>query len=139
VIIKLFKPKAQPIELPTEPSESLHPVADRAEDPATSSTSTGGAASAAKPPHHASERTHAHSFTFDLWIARCSLLVEVIAYAAMGLVSSGAAFTLAGMGASLGAGFMPAITSVAVELFHSRGGAETGKLFGAMALLQALL
>jgi hypothetical protein len=40
---------------------------------------------------------------------------------------------------SFGAGFPPGIQAVAIELYSKRGNTETGKLFGALSVLQALL
>ena len=56
----------------------------------------------------------------------------------MGLSSTAIAFTLFGMMASLSAGFSPAIQSVMLALYTRRGGTETGKLFGALGVVQAL-
>ena len=40
--------------------------------------------------------------------------------------------------AAFGSGFSPGIQSVAVEVFQRGGGQETGRLFGAMSVIQAL-
>jgi hypothetical protein len=56
----------------------------------------------------------------------------------MGLSSTATAFTLFGMVGSLSGGFSPAVQSVMLALYTRRGGTETGKLFGALGVVQAL-
>ncbi|KAJ6597071.1 major facilitator superfamily domain-containing protein [Mycena vulgaris] len=84
-----------------------------------------------------------HSASFDLALARGSLVLEVIAYAAMPFAPTGLSFTLFTMLASMGAGFTPAVQSAALELYGQKNGSgsgsvESGKLFGALSVLQAL-
>lgn len=81
---------------------------------------------------------HRHSPSFDLNLARVSLFIEVIAYTLIGLASTPFAFALFTLMGSLGGGFSPAVHSVALELYSRRGEKETGKLFGALSVLQAL-
>jgi hypothetical protein len=79
-----------------------------------------------------------HSPLFDLNLARASLIVDIIAYASMGLAQSSILFALSGAFGSLGAGFHPAAQSVALALYAKRGGVEIGRLFGAISLIQAI-
>ncbi|GAW01298.1 MFS general substrate transporter [Lentinula edodes] len=79
-----------------------------------------------------------HSSAFDLGLARVSLSVEILSYLLMGLVTTPLAFTLFGMLGALGGGFSPALQSVALEMYTARGGTESGRLFGALSVVQAL-
>lgn len=89
-----------------------------------------------------SPRSKPHSASFDLALARVSLLIEVVAYTAMPFASTGFYFTLCTMLSSFGAGFSPAVQSSSLELYMRRtgsnGNVESGKLFGALSVLQAL-
>jgi MFS family permease len=62
----------------------------------------------------------------------------MISYTLVGLASTPVAFTLFTLMGSLGGGFFPATQSVALELYSRRGEKETGRLFGALSVLQAL-
>ncbi|KAG6829195.1 hypothetical protein H0H92_005396 [Tricholoma furcatifolium] len=79
-----------------------------------------------------------HSSAFDLGLARVSLFMEVTAYTTMALVPTTLAFVGSNMVVSLGAGFTPAVQSVALALYRRRGGTESGRLFGAMSMIQAM-
>lgn len=86
----------------------------------------------------ATHHHHAHSPAFDLALARVSLLIEMVAYTLMASAHSGTLFTAySALGAS-GAGFGPAINSVAATLYSRRGGRELGKLFGALSVVQVI-
>lgn len=93
---------------------------------------------ASRPANSANQRKPAHSPGFDLNIARVSLLIDVVAYAFMAFATHPLAFIGFGMIGSLGAGFNPAIHAVALDLYIGRHGSESGKLFGAMSVVQAL-
>jgi len=56
----------------------------------------------------------------------------------MALLPTALAFSLSSVFTSLSAGFSPAIQSVALSLYRRRGGTESGKLFGALSVVQAL-
>ncbi|KAF5373858.1 hypothetical protein D9758_000672 [Tetrapyrgos nigripes] len=121
--IKLFKKKPTPS---TSEQESLlgH---------------TGTSRSRSRPHSHSPSRlSEPDSSSFDLGIARASLVVEVFAHGCMGLATHSIPFLLFGMLGSLGSGFSPAVQSVTVELYSHRGGDESGKLFGALSVIQAL-
>lgn len=79
-----------------------------------------------------------HSPAFDLGLARASLFIETIAYTFMGLAPTPLAFTLFGMLGSMGTAFSPATQTVTLALYTKRGGTESGRLFGALSVLQAL-
>ncbi|KAJ8079128.1 hypothetical protein PM082_013416 [Marasmius tenuissimus] len=129
--IKYFKDKPK--------TEERQPRMSSEEEPLMSpSTST-------RPPerrshsHSPSRLNEPHSSKFDLGLARVSLGFEVLAYGLMALVTNPVPFTILAMLGSFGAGFPPAIQSVALDLYTQREGQlETGKLFGAMSVLQAL-
>lgn len=121
VVLKIFKPKPPPIQLPVEPEEPLDAATPDAGSPA--------------PPKRVEAPS---SMTFDLALARVSLTIDIAAYICMPLAPSGVAFTAAAMLGSLGSGFSPALQSIALELYGRRGGTEAGRLFGAMSVLSAL-
>ena len=79
-----------------------------------------------------------HSPLFDLNLARASLLVDIVSYVSMGLAQSPIVFALSGTFGAFGRGFSPAAQSVALALYAKRGGVETGRLFGAISLIQAI-
>ncbi|KAG5352842.1 hypothetical protein C0989_000184 [Termitomyces sp. Mn162] len=79
-----------------------------------------------------------HSTAFDLGLARVSLLVEVVSYSLMAYAPTALVFTRSSMMTSMGAGLNPALQSVALALYRRRGGMESGRLFGAISVLQAL-
>ncbi|KAG5734504.1 hypothetical protein E4T56_gene5957 [Termitomyces sp. T112] len=79
-----------------------------------------------------------HSTAFDLGLARVSLLVEVVSYSLMAWAPTPLVFTGSSMMTSMGAGLNPALQSVALALYRRRGGMESGRLFGAISVLQAL-
>ncbi|KAG6902244.1 hypothetical protein C0995_002616 [Termitomyces sp. Mi166 len=79
-----------------------------------------------------------HSAAFDLRLAHVSLLIEVVSYTLMALAPTALAFTGFSITASMGAGLSPALQSVALALYRRRGGTESGRLFGALGVLQAL-
>lgn len=112
VAIKLLKPKQPAIQLPPDTdTDHLPPVLP--------------------PKEH-------HSPSFDLNIARVSLIVEVISFAFVGLSNTPVAFTLFTMLGSFGVGFSPGVHSVALYLYTRRGEKDNGRLFGALSVVQGL-
>jgi len=111
VVIKLLKPKPPPAQ-----------------------SSLGADPSQPQPP---STKEH-HSPSFDLNLARVSIFIDLTCYTLLGFAPTPVAFTLSTLVASFGAGSSPALQSVALELYSRRGEKETGRLFGAMSVLQAL-
>ena len=74
----------------------------------------------------------------DLNTARVSLVMEFISYTLMAKAKTGTMFTVYTALGCLGAGFLPAIQSLALWIYAGRGGEETGKLFGGLSVVQAL-
>lgn len=86
-----------------------------------------------KPIH-----SEAHSSSFDLKVAKYSIALDFIAFAGMGLATNSLAFSCFGILGSFGIGFSPAAEAIILALFLRRGDTETGKLFGAIGLVQAI-
>lgn len=80
-----------------------------------------------------------HSPTFDLGLAKFSLLIEIAVYVCVPFAPTVVLFTVLSVVASFSAGFAPALQSVALDLYARReGGTETGRLFGAFSVVQAI-
>jgi MFS family permease len=79
-----------------------------------------------------------HSPSFDLKLLHFSLLTEIVAYTAMAFSVRPLPFTVFAVLGSFGAGFSPALQSVALALYTRAGGTEVGRLFGALSVIQAL-
>ncbi len=126
VIIKLAKPTPPPIQLPTEPAEPLEGGAARSPDAEDDALP----APAPAPAHH--------SPAFDLMLARASLAVDSVTYLLLAIAPNGLLFAASSCLGALGMGFGPAVQSVALTLYNRRGGRDSGKLFGAMSVVQAL-
>ena len=124
-MIKILKPKPLILEIPVAPAETTPLL-----NPSTSTSSTNVT--------HKTIKRVIHSPLFDLNLARASLLVDIITYALMGLTQNPVLFGLFGTLGALGVGFNPAAQSVALALYAGRGGIETGRLFGATSLIQAI-
>ncbi|KAJ8699968.1 hypothetical protein PTI98_003040 [Pleurotus ostreatus] len=125
VIIQLLKPKATPASAETEPLLS-------------SSSEPSGSSQRPSPTSSPRSLLEIHSPSFDLSLARASLLVEIVAYSLMAMAQAPLPFTIFAMLGSFGAGFSPAIQSAAIELYVRRGGRENGRLYGALSVVQAL-
>ncbi|KAJ7928150.1 major facilitator superfamily domain-containing protein [Mycena leptocephala] len=82
------------------------------------------------------------SAVFDLGLARFSILMDIAMYALLPFAPTGIIFILFISLGSLGGGLVPAINSVALELYTRRIGknkpVESGKLFGALSVVQAI-
>ncbi|KAJ7581089.1 major facilitator superfamily domain-containing protein [Mycena floridula] len=83
-------------------------------------------------------RPKVHSPRFDLRMSIGSLIVEVVVYIFFISTSSSAVFFTLGIVTSLGAGLPPAVQALALELYMRKGGIESGRLFGAMSVVQSL-
>lgn len=129
VAIKLTKP-IQPIQLPVEPEEPLtSPTTESSLQPTRSLS----------PPSSPGSHAHiAHAPKYDLRVAQVSVGLDVLVYVLVVLSPSGLMFALATALGALGMGFGPAVQSVALTLYHQRGGKDNGRLFGAMGVVQAL-
>ena len=119
-MIKILKPNPFILELPVTPAENI---------PNSSSSTT---------ITRKTIKKEIHSPLFDLNLARASLLADVVSHALMGLAQRPIQFGLSSTFSALGASFNPAVQSVALALYARRGGIETGKLFGALSLIQAI-
>ncbi|KAI9057904.1 MFS general substrate transporter [Trametes sanguinea] len=127
LILKFVAPTPPPIQLPSEPSEPLRPPPTQTPTPTTLAPPP--------PPHH---HHHAHTPAFDLALARVSLFVDALVYLGLTLAPNGLVFAATSCLGAFGMGFGPAIQSVALTLYNQRGGRDSGKLFGAMSVVQAL-
>ncbi|KAJ7277374.1 hypothetical protein C8J57DRAFT_1223123 [Mycena rebaudengoi] len=77
----------------------------------------------------------------DLSLARLSLLIDIASYILLPFSPSGLIFTLFIALRSLGSGFVPAVRSIALDIVTRRNGSdavESGKLFGALGVVQAV-
>lgn len=129
MVIKLIKYLLQPaIKLPVEQDEPLQPVSE-------SPTSSPRTESSPKRP---AQTNTTHSIAFDFGLARVSLAIEVISYALVPFASTGLRYTVITMLGAFGSGFGPAMQSVALGLYTLRGGTESGRLFGALSVVQSL-
>ncbi len=79
-----------------------------------------------------------HSLSFDMILTRVSMAIEIVAYSAMGLSSSGTPFVISSVFLWLGSAVNPAVQSVALAIYTRNGGTESGRLFGALSVVQAL-
>ena len=118
VAIKLLKPKPIIIEIPQSPSTSAGLLDTPREVP--------------------TKKKEIHSPAFDLGLARISVAIGAISYTCMGLAPSALAFTIFGMVNSMGMAFSPAVQSTALALYVQNGNKESGRLFGALSVVQAL-
>ena len=125
VTIKILKPKPLILEFPVAPVENT-PLLN---SPSSSSSTL---------TNRKIIKKEIHSPLFDLNLTRASLLVDIVSYTSMGLAQSPILFALSGTLGAMGAGFSPAAQSVALALYAKRGGVETGRLFGAISLIQAI-
>jgi MFS family permease len=79
----------------------------------------------------------------DLALARFSVLVEIVVYTLLPFAPTGNLFVLFFTLGSFGAGLVPAINSIVLELYTRKIGnnavVESGKLFGALSAAQMLL
>lgn len=145
----MFKKLSPPIRLSTPPTRtaSLPPDAEDREDRDTSSHGTTATQTTDTTDGHSSTRPNADATTrtkdtssprLDLNTARVSLVLELTSYSMMATAKTGTLFTIYTMLDSLSAGYTPAVQSLALGIYTSRGGHETGKLFGGLSVVQVL-
>ena len=125
VAIKILKPKPLILEFPVTPVETT---------PLLNSTSSTSSSMMSRK----TIKREIHSPLFDLNLARVSLLVQIVSFTSMGLARSPILFALSGTLDAMGTGFSPAAQSVALALYAKKGGVETGRLFGAISLIQVI-
>ena len=65
-------------------------------------------------------------------------MIEVISCTLLPFAPTAGLFTAFTMLGALGSGFSPAVQSVTLGLYTQGGGTESGKLFGALSVVQAL-
>lgn len=137
-IISLFKRLPSRIRL-SSPSTRTTPLPPVTEDPEVLEN----------PPQAPPARTNADtsggtvrnkdsSPRLDLNTVRVSLVMDFASYAMMATAKTGMMFTAYTVLDSLAAGYAPAVQSFALWIYTSRGGEETGKLFGGLSMVQAL-
>ncbi|KAH8116812.1 MFS general substrate transporter [Phellopilus nigrolimitatus] len=112
--------------------------------PQSSDFNTSSPVSPTQPRSRSQSRPPRHNTpAFDLAIAQASLALEVVCYALVPVLMTRwrarmkPAYIVLTILASCGAGFGPAIQSLAVDLYAGRGGTETGRLFGVLSVVQA--
>jgi len=139
-VIALFRPKRKPSGPSyTVPSDTSYSSATRSiYETAPSSSSETDLLQPTASSTDSGHDQHHNSPTVDLNIARISLLVEMMSYILMAIASTGSAFTVFTAMGSFGAGFMPAVESLALAVYLSRGNTESGSLFGALSVMHAL-
>ncbi|KAI0759595.1 MFS general substrate transporter [Trametes elegans] len=115
-LIATFKPKPKPVQPATAPSAQPNKPT--------------------KPTLSALVK----EMRFDLSLIRGSLLVDLLSHALVALSpdASQVLFVGATSLSSFGAGLVPACNSLALCIMQSRGDNDTGKLFGAFSVLQAV-
>ncbi|KAI0648814.1 MFS general substrate transporter [Trametes meyenii] len=94
-----------------------------------------------KKPAKPTASAFAKEMHFDLSLIRGSLLIDLLSHSIVALSSSSASqalFVGATSLSSFGAGLVPATNSMALCIMQSRGEDDTGKLFGAFSVLQAV-
>ncbi|KAH8106787.1 MFS general substrate transporter [Cristinia sonorae] len=125
LIIKLFKPRGPAVQLPTTPNEPLQPATETTPLRQGQQTRTTYA-----PP------SSQQSIAFDLTLVRVSIVIEFLSMIAIPFTSSPLIFTAFSILGSFGSGHAPAAQSVSLALYAQRGGVESGKLLGALGVLQ---
>lgn len=94
------------------------------------------------PPEQNGKRTRSskkhvqHTPAFDRAIAQVSMALEVVCFALVPPLGTQWSFIVFTVLASCGAGYGPAIQSLALEVYARRGGTETGRLFGVLGVVQ---
>jgi hypothetical protein len=121
---KWLKPESSAVQLPMTPSEPL------------------------VPSNQDSSLEQARAHTFNLSLARFSLSVEMISYTFLALASTPQMFMAFTIFGQLGAGFSPAVESMALDAYAGRRRSdyaselvpvEVGKLYGGLGVLRTLL
>jgi hypothetical protein len=157
-VIKNFNKPKQDITRVPEPSQSplIADVENNGLEPVTQAEHRQDITKDVQPPHP-------HSPSFDLWLARGSISIEVIFYTLMAACPTPLVFIFSGMAISFGGGFNPAVQALALELYVKRNSKlagevrnsegdrgsdgevvgkkaelETGRLFGAISVVSSI-
>ncbi|KAJ7723380.1 major facilitator superfamily domain-containing protein [Mycena metata] len=89
-----------------------------------------------------SKHTPPPTYMFDFDLARFSVIVDAVTFAILPFAPTGIVFLLFTALGSFGAGLAPAVNNVALELYTRKIGKnetlESGKLFGAISVVQAV-
>jgi hypothetical protein len=83
----------------------------------------------------------AREIHFDLYVARGSLIVDILSHTLVTLTTPSSQFLFVAFTSlsSLGSGLIPAVQSLALCILQASGAsADVGKLFGALAVIQAI-
>ncbi|TCD62172.1 hypothetical protein EIP91_007255 [Steccherinum ochraceum] len=126
IIIKFLKPKPVP---------SVR-LSEAASEPLLSAESTSHPDSSSSP--HATAVNTSRSISFDLNVTRVSVVIELISAFMIPFTKKGLVFTGLSVADCFGAGHEPTAQSVTLALYAQRGGTESGKLLGALGVLQIL-
>jgi len=103
-----------------------------------SSLSTPALSAATHPPSpQERDRLARILLSFDLRVARVSLFLGLLGHIIMTLASTPEVFFFGGIVWGLFSGFPAAMQSAALEVYRRSGGKETGKLFGALSVMQS--
>lgn len=84
---------------------------------------------------HKAEHRIIHDYKFDLLLARVSLCIDISSYTAIIFTTTATHFLLCTVAQGLGAGGHPAMSSLCLMFADPK---ETGKLMGAVAVLQIM-
>lgn len=120
------------IEIPASRTRTSVATEDSEEEPLLEPNA------AASDEPRTSIKKEIHSPRFELGVARLSLAFDAAAYALMVVYPSRKIFVIFGLFGAMGIGFSPAMQTLAMAMYSRRGGTETGRLFGALSVVQAL-
>jgi hypothetical protein len=76
--------------------------------------------------------------SFDLALARVSITIEAASYIIICAFPTSVTFAVLGVVNAVASGLIPAMRSVALEMYHRAGGTESGRLFGGLSMINAL-
>ena len=79
-----------------------------------------------------------HVAFLDLLLARAAIVTDIVFYALTFSTTSGALFAVFTAGISFGTSFTPTMQSLALDLYERHGGADTGRVLGALTVISAL-
>jgi hypothetical protein len=113
-------------------------VSAEEEEPLLESESSENVSDPSTPRRVKMIKKELHSPRFELGVARLSLVIDIAAYGIMVLFASEKAFGIFGVLGAMGIGYSPAVQTLLLALYARRGGTETGRLFGALSVVQAL-
>ncbi|KAL1944682.1 hypothetical protein VTO73DRAFT_3112 [Trametes versicolor] len=124
-IVKLLTYIWQPADKPSTPAVESEPLFLPSEEPEQSTTVP-------------APKKRLRAASLDLILARAALVTDIIFYALTPSAATAALFAVYSMCISLGASFGPVMQSLGLELYARRGGADTGRLLGALTVVSAL-